>query len=372
MQTVGQIFKLAFGFIADLFRELDAFGRFWLAVGLVVLVVAARMSYKFGADVSPEHAHFLAALTVVAAFGPMAAEMLWTKGRKMPSIATAIVCVPLLGIEFYSHAGYTAGLRGTNIETATVQNTRYDAANDAVTDDKANVAMWRQQLATLMEQNAWAATVKADGLRAEFKTLQDRIEQERNGKRGRKAGCGQECERLQNAANALGARIATVEQAEDLTKRIEATQRVLDGKREVAAKVEHKSSAVAHQNESLKRWVALAVNGDTKATELQGAAAQESASLAMAVAGTGLPAFALFLAGLFRLSRRDDDPSAPAVVTDITPPREGKYPVLAGIPSEPQHIHTTETVHIKDATLRKWALSDEVRALMGATQLKAA
>ena len=107
----------------------------------------------------------------------------------------------------------------------------------------------------------------------------------------------------------LEQRIATVEQASDLTKRIEATQRILDGKRTVAMTTEHKSSAVAHQNDSLKRWVALVSNGDTKATELQGVAAQESASLAMAVAGTGLPAFALFMAGLFRRKPDSDDTS---------------------------------------------------------------
>ena len=68
----------------------------------------------------------------------------------------------------------------------------------------------------------------------------------------------------------LEGRIAIAEQASDLAKRIENTQRVLDGKRDVAAKVEHKSSAVAHQNDALKRWVALAINGDTKASDLQG------------------------------------------------------------------------------------------------------
>ena len=294
---------------AGLFDEMDAFGKLWLVLGLASLVAAAAMSWDFGWQVSTKHAAFLAILTVVAAFGPMAAEMLWGKGRKGPSIACALICVPLLGIEFYSHAGYTAGLRGHNIETATVQNTRFDAANDAVTDDKANVALWRKQLAALLEQNAWAGTVKADGLNAELQTLSNRIDDEKKGNRGRKAGCGQECERLQNQANALSARIATAEQASELTARIEATQRILDGKREAAAKTEHKSSAVAHQNDSLKKWVALVANGNTTATELQSVSAEQSANFAMAVAGTGLPAFALFMAGLFRTGGRKPSPS---------------------------------------------------------------
>ena len=350
----------------DMFNDLDSFGRFWLAVGLIALMAAAAMSFDFGWGVSAKHAIFLAVLTVVAAFGPMAAEMLWGKGRKGPAIATAIVCVPLLGIEFYSHAGYTAGLRGSNVETATVQNTRYEGAQEAVTEDAANVKLWREQLATLQAQAPWAATVKADGLRAQVAVAQKEIDLE-----AARGGCKAKCAaRMKDKAD-IEQRIATIEQAADLSAKIEATQRVLDKKRTVAATTAHVSSAVAHQNDSLAKWVALVANGDVKASELQRAASQESANLAMAIAGTGLPAFALFLAGLFRLSRNssDDDtpPSAKAPVTQATTLAR-VAPV--GIPSEPVHIHTTET--IKDPIIRRWALTDEVQALLRGGQLKAA
>ena len=315
--------------LRDMFDSLDAFGRFWLMLGLSSLTAAAAMSFDFGWQTSVKHAVFLAFLTVVAAFGPMAAEMLWGKGRKGPAIAAALICAPLLGIEFYSHAGYTAGLRGHNIETASVQNTRYDAANEAVTDDKANVSLWRKQLATLLEQNAWAGTVKADGLRSQLDAAQKAIDLE-----AARGGCKTKCQVLMKDKADLEQRIATVEQASDLTKRIEATQRILDGKRDVAAKTEHKSSAVAHQNDALKRWVALAVNGDTKATDIQAAAAQESANLAMAIAGTGLPAFALFMAGLFR--RKDDDtPNHPVSDLGNSNPEASAYPTPQAAPPAP-------------------------------------
>ena len=48
------------------------------------------MSFDFGFGVSLKHALFLAILSVVAAFGPMASEMLFTRGRKWPAIATAL------------------------------------------------------------------------------------------------------------------------------------------------------------------------------------------------------------------------------------------------------------------------------------------
>lgn len=344
--------------LRDMFNDLDSFGRFWFGVGIVALAAAAAMSFDFGWGVSAKHAIFLAVLTVVAAFGPMAAEMLWSKRRKGPAIATAMICVPLLGIEFYSHAGYTAGLRGSNIETATVQNTRYEGAQEAVTEDAANVKLWREQLATLQSQAPWAATVKADGLRSQVEAAQKAIDLE-----AARGGCKTRClERMKEKA-ALEERIATIEQASKLASQIEATQRVLDRKREAAATTAHVSSAVAHQNDSLARWVALVANGDVKASDLQRAASQESANLAMAIAGTGLPAFALFLAGLFRLSRKDED--------HMDPPPSAKAPVtpvhtVVGIPSEPIHVHTVE----RDTRLDRWkaSVADDVRAMLGQPQ----
>lgn len=309
----------------DLFDDLDPFGRFWLALGLGAMAAAAAMSFDFGWGVSAKHALFLAVLSVVAAFGPMASEMLFSRGRKGPAIATALVCVPLLGIEFYSHAGYTAGLRGSNIETATVQNAKWDNAQSGTKDDATNLAMWRKQLASLMEANAWAGTVKADGLRAQIGVADEAIRQEE-----RRGGCGPKCLKLKQDKGALEERIAIAEQATDLTARIEATQRILDSKREVAATTEHKSSAVDHQNKFLVKTVALFVNGSTTASDLQAMGAEQSVNLAMAVAGTGLPAFALFMAGLFRKPRRDDDdhgPTATASVTDITPPKAPDLPL---------------------------------------------
>lgn len=284
--------------VRDIFGTLDPFGRLWLYLGLGSLAAAAAMSFDFGWGVSYKHAAFLAVLTIVAAFGPMAAETLWSMGRRPTAIATAIICVPLLAIEFYSHAGYTAGLRGSNIESAHVQNTRWTNAQDAVTDDRTNLAMWKEQLKKLMEQNAWAGTVKADGLRAQLEAAQKAIDLE-----AARGGCKSKCLKEMERKADLEKRITIAEQTSDLSARIEATQRIIDKKRETAAVTEHKSSAVDHQNKFLVKTMALFVNGSTSATELQAAGAEQSVNLAMALAGTGLPAFALFMAGLFRTRR---------------------------------------------------------------------
>ena len=293
--------------IREMIGDLDATGKFWLWLGLGTLFAAAWMSFDFGYSVSLKHAIFLALLSIVCAFGPEVAYKQWEEGKKFVALVIAALCIPLLAIEFYSHTGYTAGLRGHNISSTRVANVKYDGAQEATKEDKANLDMWRKQLAELMDKNAWAATVKADALRGELATLTARIEEEKKGNRGRKAGCGKECEALQNQANAVAVKIGTAEQREDLNKRIEATQRILDGKREVAAKTEHKSSPVMHQNANLARVVAFLGTSEIEPSQSIEAGAEISANLAMAIAGTGLPAFALFIMGLHRRRRHPLD-----------------------------------------------------------------
>jgi hypothetical protein len=314
----------------DLFEDLDPFGRFWLWLGLIALAAAAAMSYSFGVDVSIKHGIFLAILSVVAAFGPMASEMLWGRGRKGPAIATALICVPLLGIEFYSHAGFTAGLRGSNLDVAMVQNTKWQGAQDGVTESKTDLARWEKRLADLEAANVWAPTVTAEALRAQLASANLAIDLE--AKRG---GCKSLCLARTKERDEIASKVAIAEEHGELTKKIEATRRVIETARKEASATDHKVSAVGKQNEALRTWVAMVVNGDTKATEFQSAAAQESANLAMAIAGTGLPAFALFLAGVFRRKPDDDQPSAPAPITDINPPRETPIP---------SRLHTKEIV----------------------------
>ena len=356
--------------IHAVFGDLDPFGKFWLWLGLGSLVAAAAMSADFGWSVSAKHALFLAILSAVAAFGPMAAEMLWAKRRRGPAIATALICIPLLGIEFYSHAGYTAGLRGQNISEATVQNTKYDGAQTAVTEDKSNLELWKKQLATLMEQHAWAGTVKADGLRAQIVTADKSISLETA-----RGGCKAKCLTEMEKKASIEKQIAIAEQASDLTARIEATQRVLDSKRTDAAKVEHKSSAVEHQNKFLANAVALVHSGSLKPTDFQSQGAEQTVNLAMALAGTGLPAFALFMAGLFRTKTRADDDHANSANSS---PFGGALAFAQGQPIHANDSYrqlamqaavagpTTNHFSLTNAALERWAADPRVRQALGA------
>jgi hypothetical protein len=287
--------------LKEMFGELSAFGKFWLYVGLGTLFAAALMSFDFGWSVSWKHALFLALLSVITAFAPEAAYRQWQRGLKGPAFAIIAVCAPLFAIEFYSHAGYTAGLRGHNLTDAKVQNVKYAGAQEAVSEDKTNLEMWRKRLAALESEHAWAATVTAEALRAQLASANLAIELE--AKRG---GCKSKCLARTKERDDIASKIALAEEKADLTKKIEATRAVLAKARDKADVTEFKHSSVDHQNQFLAKAVALISAGSLEPSELMAEGAQQSVNLAMAIAGTGLPAFALFIAGLYR--REEDEP----------------------------------------------------------------
>lgn len=285
----------------EMFGELSAWGRFWLYLGLITLVWAAAMSYSFGAEISFKHAAFLTCLSAVAAFLPEAAYSQWEDGRKIVATVLGIIAVPVLVIEFYTHAGYTAGLRGSNIETAQVQNMRHDGAQQTAAENAALLASFRKQLADLRAANPWTTTASADALRKELVAHDKAIELETARK-----GCKVKCLALMEKKAAVEARIATIEADNALAAKIDGMQKVVDKKRDVAATVEHKSSAVEHQNKFLAKSVALIADGSLKPSEIMTEGAQQTVNLMMALAGTGLPALALFIAGLYRRREEQD------------------------------------------------------------------
>lgn len=325
--------KKADDFITNIIGDLTPTGKFWAKLGLCVLFVAAAMSFDFGFSVSWKHGVFLALLSFVTAFGPEVAYKMWEEGRKPTATILAIICVPLFAIEFYTHAGYTAGLRGHNIAETKVQNTKYDGAQEGVKEAKANLVIFTKQLNTLMEQNAWAATVKAEGLRTQAAQLEQNIASET-----KLGGCGRKCRGLQDDLTKVRNQIAVAEQRSDIEKQIAATKRIIDGAREKADTVEYKSSAVVHQNEFLANALALVGQGKLEPTAFLSASAQQSVNLAMAMVGTGLPGLAIFISGLFR-RRKEDGYTARPTSTDVqprtptysAPAPKGMHPDMAAI-----------------------------------------
>lgn len=161
----------------------------------------------------------------------------WKSKRYVFTAFVSLGGMLVFTINLISNVGSVGWQRESVVAAAKVQNTRYEASQDGVAEDKASLALFKQQLAELTAANAWAATVKPDGLKAQVADLRKAEEAE-----SRLGGCKSKCRAIQNQITDIQGRIAVAEQATDLAKRIEATQRVLDTKR---AKAEGQDKAVA-------------------------------------------------------------------------------------------------------------------------------
>jgi hypothetical protein len=258
------------------YDELDPFGRFFFGLGIISAFVAAGMTFKFGWSMSVLHAIGLAVLSVVAGFLPEAAYRMSEGGKNIAlAIVVGALAIPLLGVEYFSHVGYTVGQRVANTQQAGVHNTKFDDTRVSLESDRTNIDTFRKQLAELQAQNAWAATVKAEALQGELAAKTKAIELEEA-----RGGCKSKCLKLMEAKGDLQRRIGIIEQAADLTKRIEATQRIIDGKTVEASKATFESSPVVNQTAFVAKMVGWSLNPNAETQE--GSQIGISASLALA------------------------------------------------------------------------------------------
>jgi hypothetical protein len=233
------------------YDELNPFGRFFFVLGLFSLFVAAAMTFKFGLSMSVLHALGLGVLSVVASFLPEAAYRMKEEGHAGLAVVLALLATPLLAVEYFSHVGYTVGQRVGNVQQTSVHNAKFDDTRAALEADRESVTMWKKQLSDLTALAPWAPTIKAEALRGELEAMTKAVELETA-----RGGCKSKCLKLMDKKSEVEKKIGTVEQAEDLARRIEATQRIIDGKTEKAADATFESSPVVNQTAFVAKMVA--------------------------------------------------------------------------------------------------------------------
>lgn len=296
--------------------------KIFLGVGAVGLVVSCLMTFKFGIAMSWLHAVALCLVTICAAFIFPFRAFVQKMGFTGASRSLAILGTFFIGVELFSHVGYTIGQRQDSSVHAVAQNASYTAAQESMAEEKTNLAMWREHLAKLQAENAWVATVSADGLRAQVATAQLAIDQE--AKRG---GCGPKCLERTREKGILEDRIALAERASDLTQKIEATQRILDKKTEVASDTKVGFSPVKAQTDFVGQLWLL-----TTGTDGEKALSPDAVTLSItqiiigfiiATAATFLPTAAFYMAFFGhkpKLGPEEDD-AAPAVTYGALKPQ---------------------------------------------------
>jgi hypothetical protein len=235
-------------------------------VGLVLTVVSAVLTAAFGWTLGSNliMAALLALGLAVATFAsayvwPFVADAWQRKAWISASIMTAFGIL-VTTTDVTTNFGAVSWQRTTEIQTAAVQNIKFDDRRDAVQEGRASLEMWTKRLTALEAEHAWAATVTAEALRAQLASANLAIEQE--AKRG---GCGPKCLARTKERDDIATRIALAEEKADLTKKIEATKRVLAERRDVAAETKKAESAGLLQNTALASMFTLSLAPSTEA-----------------------------------------------------------------------------------------------------------
>lgn len=264
-------------------------------IGMIGLAGSCWMTGSFGWSMTIGHALMFVLVTLMAPIAITFGDHLLRNRSFISGGLVMAMGLLFATAEYGSHLGYVIGARTIDAEATTVQNVNHSEARAAVEDDRRNLAMWREQLTKLQEIAPWAASVKADALRDQLTAAEKAIELEAS-----RGGCKSKCQQLMADKGKLAERIGQVEQMADLSKRIEATQRILDGKRETATKTEFKHSKVVSQTAFVSQLVSGSLEPDTKAR----AWSQIGIGAFIALVSTIVPIAAFFIAHSDR-SRRE-------------------------------------------------------------------
>jgi hypothetical protein len=321
--------------------DFNTIKKIFLGIGCIALLVSCVMTWKFGNSFSFIHGVGLVTVTLAAAFLFPAKRMITEMGvGRFGQGALAVVGCFLIALELFADLGYTIGMRDKQIVESGAQTVAYNTVQENMISEKANLDMWRKQLADLKSQNAWAATVTATGLRAQLESAQKAIDLE-----AARKGCKTKCLELMKQKGSLEERIATLERTDDLAKRIEATQRILDRKVEAAPATKIGHSTVKAQVDFVSKGYLLAFgDGDAKSALNPDAVTMTVADwvigFAIALGATFLPTTAFYIAFFGAAPAQAARPAA------RTTPATASVPTIQPIAQPTRSTH--ETIIMKD------------------------
>lgn len=293
---------------------------FW--VGLTALGFGVWMTFEFGRAMSNAHAGAMALLTILVALMWSDIDKLWRGKRRILAGFLTVLGVLFVGVEFFSHIGYTVGHRIRDAEETGVQNARFQMAGDEVVDNRKNLDLWRKNLAELQAQQPWVATVTADGLRAELANLTGDFVFKRS-KQCTDVTLPDSRKHCDQIAD-VKTRIGLAEQKARLTERIEATQRLLSGARQEAKTTEFRTSPIVAQ----VKFASQIATGELEPGQAALTWTQILIAFGIALVTTFVPPVALFLAR----NGRGDGAAEPKAVQ-------------ASAPDAMRHLKIVDDVH---------------------------
>lgn len=245
-------------------------------LGMMALIGDAWLSIKFGWSIAAEMAVIAGVVSVASGLLLVVAMFFSRIGWSWLGRGLAVVWACSFAFNVWSNMGVSTANRMGEVQAARVQQTNYKEQQANVEEAKRSLELFQKQLASLLEQNAWAGTVTADGLRAQVEDLRKAEVAE-----ARLGGCGPNCRRIQNKITDVQGQIAVAEQRSKLTDQIAATRKVIEKNRTVLAGTDKGISSTANQSTLYAKLISFNLASDPSADMVT--VANESTGIGFAV-----------------------------------------------------------------------------------------
>lgn len=220
--------------------------------GVGLAITSLILTATFGATISWGMMFALGVVSIMASYLPAIMIEVYESGRRWMIIPGAIVALLVTVIDITTNASTTGVYKTADVTQATVQQAKYTDRRDAVASAKEEVALFSKLIADLKEENPWATTVSADGLKGQLPALEEAIRQEAN-----RGGCGPKCLSLKEQLADVQKRIGIAEKLDEHTRKLEAARRGLENAIAEASTSEQGESAVQTQNLRLASLLTL-------------------------------------------------------------------------------------------------------------------
>lgn len=261
----------------------------WL--GFAAMIIDTMMSAAFGYTIGLVPMIGLAIVSLASGLFLVAAFFFHRiKWRIVGNVAAAVWALAFV-FNCWSNMGVATSTRMGEVQQASVQQTNYSERKKAAEEAEDRLKLFGKQLEDLTAQNAWAATVSADGLRSKIQALQKAEAAE-----SRLGGCGRKCRAIQNEVVDVQGKIAVAEQRDDLTKRIDATKAVLAKARTELAGTKAGISATANQSTLYAKLISFDLAADPSASMVT--VANEGTGIALAIVIALVSAFLTLVGAL--------------------------------------------------------------------------
>lgn len=227
---------------------------------------------------------------------------------------------------FVTDFGAFAWQRHGNVQSATVQNVKFDNAQGNVMQARGSLKIFEKQLASLEEKHAWLPSVTANGLRAELANLQSTGDNRGRNIWKRSSNCTDvtltDSRALCDRIRAKQSQIAAVEAKQSLIGRIEATKRIIAKHSAKADTMVKANSGAAAVDEILTRIRLMQFTGDVPVESREASSTMVGAMFA-AMTTIAIALFAMVLFGHHTFTLKSFAAAAGGMPREIKPGLDG-------------------------------------------------